>query len=115
MRFKDTPAAKVLHGDCADLLRDRVPTLQERCTFYLDWNSIVNLPLLHELDTIATSPRCDHIVMIDDVRMFGTLAWDGLQRDCLAILMAINPKYAIRIRSEPEETLWWRHCSALLI
>ncbi len=29
MRFKDTPAAKVLHGDCADLLRDRVPTLQE--------------------------------------------------------------------------------------
>lgn len=51
-------------------------------------------PLLGELDVIAGSGRTDHVILIDDVRMFGSDVFPAHQ-DVVARLRNINPEYRI--------------------
>lgn len=51
-------------------------------------------PLLAELDVIAESGRGDHVILVDDVRMFGVDVFPTLDQ-ILEGLFKINPGYQI--------------------
>ncbi|MGY4473588.1 hypothetical protein [Bradyrhizobium sp. USDA 3364] len=67
-----------IHGDSAEVLRDLCATIEEPAVFYLDahWSGGVTahgdeeVPLYHELASIARRPFCD-LIIVDDYRLFG--------------------------------------------
>jgi hypothetical protein len=64
--------------------------------FWLDGHEYHDIPLVEELNQIKSLKRNDHIIMIDDVRMFGTEIWGGFQlQTVLDLIMEINPEYKI--------------------
>ena len=81
------------------------PSLIESATFWLDAHaSGPNLPggkyggcpLLQELNAINLSPCKDHVLFIDDVRLFGTHEWDFLLKEkVIEAIFNINPNYQI--------------------
>lgn len=106
--------------DSREFLRDRiggpvippgkfVTDLGQKSTFWLDahWcggNGEVggtdggraeDHPLLEELAIIGTHPIRNHIILIDDVRMFDTPGWPTTKQVYKAIY-AINPAYNIK-------------------
>ncbi len=108
--------------DSREFLRDRIgrPLLEEgkfrtdlgqKSTFWLDahWcggNGEVggtdggtdsDHPLLDELAIIGSHPLRDHILLIDDVRMFNTSGWPALGEVKEAIYR-INPAYKIEYK-----------------
>lgn len=107
-RFKDNTNVNIWNGDSPDILRNHiVPNLKEQATFWLDAHRSMALqtpgsdkygrcPLLHELDAIAESSIKDHVIIADDVRLFGTIGWDYLKKeDYIEKLMRINPNYTL--------------------
>jgi hypothetical protein len=104
-RFKDDPTIKILAGESPDILSELCPTLTEPVTFWLDAHaSGTNLPggkyggcpLVQELEAINLSPCKDHVLFIDDVRLFGCPEWDYLEKEkVIEAIYNINPNYKI--------------------
>lgn len=80
-RFSHEPRVELLHGDSAELLPGVVRALKGPALFWLDghWSgpgsetargSAVT-PILEELRVVLSS-RPDHVVLIDDARLFGS-------------------------------------------
>jgi hypothetical protein len=90
-------------GDTLNLMPSILSGINARCTFWLDANwdggrmGEKKCPLYEELDYIQNMGYGGHIIMIYDVRMFGTGNWgEGIDLDTIvAKLRAINPKYTI--------------------
>jgi hypothetical protein len=106
--FKKNNNVKIWNGDSPDALREHIiPTLSESSTFWLDAhksrllqtpgsNKYGSCPLLHELDAISESSIKNHVIIIDDVRLFGTQNWDFVKKeDCIKKIMKINPNYVL--------------------
>ena len=71
-------------------------SLQSRAVIYLDAHSAARNPLLDELRMIANVPSLRHVILIDDVRMFGTPDWHGLAlAEALALIQLIDPCYQV--------------------
>lgn len=76
-RFHGQPQIRAFHEDSSSVLRELVPTLPRPAVFWLDahWSGLdtagrdTESPLLEEVAVIYASP-CDHIVLVDDVRLF---------------------------------------------
>jgi hypothetical protein len=107
-RFKDNKNVHIWNGDSPDVLRENIiPSLKEPSTFWLDAHRSMALqtpgsdkygrcPLLHELDAISESPIKNHLIIADDVRLFGTIGWGYLKKeDYIEKLMKINPNYVL--------------------
>lgn len=106
--FKNNNNVKIWNGDSPDVLREHIiPTLSESSTFWLDAhksrllqtpgsNKYGNCPLLHELDAISESLIKNHVIIIDDVRLFDTQNWDFVKKeDCIKKIMKNNPNYVL--------------------
>lgn len=53
-------------------------------------------PLLEELKEIAKDGVKTHTIFIDDRRLFGSSEWSFVkEKDCIELLMSINPNYKI--------------------
>lgn len=91
-------------GDSRTFLRDLLPTVTTRCTFWLDAHEcgtgateFEDCPLLEELQIIfkhpPLEPRQYHTILIDDVRLFGVElpAEDEIRK----ALLNINPHYKL--------------------
>lgn len=95
-RFKSNRRVWLHFGSSTDVLQQLAQHMPQPGVFYLDAHSIEANPLLDELDAINMSPCKEHVIMIDDVRMFGSEDWHGLHIDqALLKLREINPKYKI--------------------
>lgn len=77
-RFKNNKNIKVHQGDSVTVLLSIIPQLKNKAVFFLDAHYSMgttakgscNTPILPELDAIKTSPIKNHILIIDDIRMF---------------------------------------------
>jgi len=101
-RFSKRPEVTVVCASSATALWAILEQCHAPATIYLDAHSYQENPLLEELAAIRDAGRSDHVVMIDDVRMFGSSDWFGLElAAALALLRAINPDYSIGYEDTP--------------
>lgn len=103
--LKEHSNIKLWLGESPDILPKIVQELNEPATFWLDAHaSGPNIPggaygacpLVQELQAINLSPCKNHVIMIDDTRLFGTNGWDFLEKQTvLDEILNINPNYKI--------------------
>lgn len=98
-RYQDTEPVRLLQGESPACLRRILDGLEAPAVIYLDAHTETDNPLLEELSVIADAPPLDHVILIDDVRMFGHTEMPGW-RDVThaavsAALQAINPAYTV--------------------
>lgn len=108
-RFRKNRAKVDLYlGDSREFLKLFLPRMTTRCTFWMDahWcggngdalrhdgGDLNDVPLLGELQIIAGHTIKDHIILIDDVRLFGTDSYPNLDT-IVCELGKINSNYTI--------------------
>ena len=104
-QFKDNPNIHFYLGESPDVLPMLVENLTEPATFWLDAHAsgpdipggkYGGCPLVQEIEAINLSPCKDHVIMIDDTRLFGSHEWDYLDKQkVIDALYAINPNYKL--------------------
>jgi len=80
MRFADNPEVTILEGDSGTVLPQLIDDLDEPAVFWLDGHfsagptarADLDTPIVEELEAVLTHDRDDHVVLIDDARLFGT-------------------------------------------
>jgi hypothetical protein len=83
-------------GDSGIVINDVLKKLDKPATFWLDGHSFHQIPLLNELMAIKNHHIKEHILLIDDVRMFDTYEWDNVgHNNVLELVMKINENYKI--------------------
>lgn len=110
---KDKDNVHFFLGESPDILGSLCPFLNEPATFWLDAHgSGIHIPggkygrcpLVQELEAIATSPCKDHVLMIDDIRLFGTHEWDYVSKESvLEMIYKINPNYKLAYADGEED------------
>ncbi|MDF1593146.1 MAG: hypothetical protein P1P89_16650 [Desulfobacterales bacterium] len=86
-RFKGNSRVHLMEGNSTTVLNSLMPDLREKCFFWLDAHfssrntacGKVSVPLLQELDIIGNHPIKNHIIVIDDLRLFGWKDERGLE------------------------------------
>lgn len=102
-RFYDDLRVRLYFGDSLEQLPIMIKEISDPITFWLDahaGNSAtagkIYAPLLQELDIIATHDVKSHIILIDDVRLFGHGFWTMISKEKVEyIIHKINPNYSI--------------------
>jgi hypothetical protein len=95
-RYGDNPRVTLWSGNSADVLTALAPRMTLPHVIYLDAHSIEYNPLLKELEALDLSPCKDHVLLVDDVRMFGTPDWHHITIDeALSRIYTINSNYKI--------------------
>jgi hypothetical protein len=112
-RFKDDSTIHQFLGESPDILTSLCPFLDKPVTFWLDAHAsgpnipggkYGRCPLVQELQAINLSPCKNHVIMIDDIRIFGTNEWDFLEKQpVLDELFKINPNYKIAYTDGEED------------
>jgi hypothetical protein len=92
----------VRFGDSSHAFKHMVSSLKTTATIWLDSHVAheavpKGTTLLDELEALATLPYREHTILIDDRRMLGSAAWQGVTEvEVLAALKKINPSYKIK-------------------
>ncbi len=77
-RFRALPHIRILHGDSGTLLPSLLSRISTRCLFWLDGHYSAGItakgetasPVMHEIATILHHPIEDHVILVDDARLF---------------------------------------------
>ena|SRR5579871_5668063 len=109
-RFRGNERVELFEGSSIDRLQEILPMLNDQSTFYLDAHTCGgatggawNTPLVGELRLIATHPLKNHIILIDDVHLFG-LDLPGMP-EVMMRLAHINPAYTFALIPSGDPTL----------
>lgn len=102
-QFADHPEVHLFHGDSGRLLYDIIKHVDEPITFWLDAHTDETVPawrkhspVMEELEAIKRHPIKTHMILIDDVRLFGTLLFDFVTlAEIVNKILEINPNYEI--------------------
>jgi predicted O-methyltransferase YrrM len=100
---------ELVRGDCTKLMPDVIEALDAldmQATFWLDAHHPT--ALFPCLEAIAASLRCDHVIMIDDVRLMGKKHMPEVKaREVERRLYEINPTYSITYEMgvQPEDVI----------
>lgn len=105
MRFRTDHRVSLVHDDSINALQVVINNLDQPATFYLDghWSGedtgrgMMDYPLLKELEIISKSYIKNHIIIIDDVRLFDT-QWKLGTVSIKEALRNINPKYILEYK-----------------
>lgn len=79
-RFAEYPHIHILEGDSSKILPQILSKINEPCLFWLDAHFSGGIttkgqkytPIMSELTQILTHPIKNHVILIDDARLFGT-------------------------------------------
>jgi hypothetical protein len=89
-------------GDSKSVIPNIIHDIDEKITFWLDGHEFYQIPLLEELIAIKNHKIKDHIIMIDDVRMFDSPEWNRIGHDnVIKLIMDINKSYKITYHNSP--------------
>ena len=112
-RFAGDDSISIIKGESPDVLRELCPVINEQATFWLDAHAsgpdipggkYGSCPLIQEIEAIALSSCKEHVIMIDDVRLFGTHEWDYVERQTVIdLLLSINSNYKITYADGEED------------
>lgn len=101
-KFKNTPEVYIHYCDSGKDLIKFIKDVNEKMIFWLDGHADYSIPLLNELEQIKTLKRKDHIILIDDVRMFGHPLWCHLSKEeAIKKIREINNNYKITYANTP--------------
>lgn len=104
-RFSKYPHVGVILGHSGDVLPTILAAISDRCLFWLDGHfscgdtarGTRDTPIVEELAAIRSHFRKDHILLIDDARLFdGTSDYPALHI-LTSMLGEINPEYTVRV------------------
>jgi len=103
-KYEEHKNVKFIKGSSSEIMWDLIKDINEQIVFYLDAHLFGeqvshNLPLLTEIDIIAKHPIKNHIIILDDVRLFA----NDMRVDLQAIiekLKSINPNYNIQFADD---------------
>ena len=78
LRFKNDHHIILLQGDSGKILRETLKQIQKPCLFWLDAHYSGGItatgnkhsPIIEEINTILKHPIKNHVILIDDARMF---------------------------------------------
>lgn len=104
-KFKDNVNVEIIFGNSGDVLDKIISKLEKRGTFWLDGHysggqtakGKKKCPIIEELEQIKKSTIKNHILLIDDVRLFGKKEHDFTTIDEVKNkILEINPKYQFK-------------------
>jgi hypothetical protein len=104
-KFSRYPHVRVIQGNSGHVLPAILATVSQRCLFWLDGHfsgpgtarGAVDSPIAKELDAIRSHHRNDHIILVDDARLFsGNNGYLTLE-DIHSRLKEINQGYHVRV------------------
>ncbi len=102
MRFMDNPNVKIIQGDSGAILYEVIKEIDTPITFWLDGHysggktakGKSNSPILKELNAIKKHHIKNHTILIDDIRLLGTVWFDYTTLpEVEKKIQEINPKY----------------------
>jgi len=103
-RFRDNTHVKIWYGDSSNLLGEMIKDIREPITFWLDGHysggdtasGKYTSPIIQELNLISKHPIKTHVILIDDVRDFGSYYFGyTTMEEIVAKIYEINPNYQI--------------------
>lgn len=102
-RFINNPDVKVVMGDSALILGDVIKDILEPITFWLDGHcsgegtgiGIKFYPLMEELKHIKNHSIKNHVIMIDDIRLWKAYDEELNINMVSKMLLEINPNYLL--------------------
>lgn len=79
-RFRSAPNVELIHGDSGEKLANLMRRLDQPTLFWLDGHYSAGItakgdkitPIFEELEHILSAPVRNHVIVIDDARLFGT-------------------------------------------
>lgn len=104
--YENNNKVKIIHDDSKNLYETIKDFPNKRFLFFLDAHAdqtseheqSINCPILHELEAIRKHPIKNHVILVDDMRLFRSQsAWaTGIYvEQILEQLHTINPNYKI--------------------
>jgi hypothetical protein len=70
-KFAGNPKIHILEGDSGVVLPGLLPTLKDRCIFWLDGHDFeMSTPVKLELDALIGDAKREHVILIDDANWF---------------------------------------------
>jgi hypothetical protein len=105
-RFARFSHVHLFQGSSDQVLLQLIPSLRERCLFWLDAHysggetarGELECPVLGELAALAQHPIKDHVILIDDANYFNGTRDHPAVEQVEARLAAINQGYRIEVR-----------------
>ena len=95
---------KIWHGESPDKIKEILKGVTEQTTFWLDAHASGPLPggsyggspLVHEIKAIGEHHIKNHVIIIDDCRLFGSQEWSGLRKEEVTdAFLDINNRYRV--------------------
>jgi hypothetical protein len=104
-KFAPALHVQVIHGDSGLMLPTLLTNVKDQCLFWLDGHycgpgtgrSDDDTPIVKELLAIATQGRNDHVILIDDARLFNGKDGYPMVHQIADLSKRINPNYSIRV------------------
>lgn len=108
LMFSKFPFIHIIQGDSGYVLPELLPCMEQKCLFWLDahyWGGVTEKlpsksPIIRELEAIGNHPIKEHVILIDDARLFkGKNGWIGMEA-VFSLLKRINPQYTIEVKND---------------
>lgn len=107
-RFRDCPQVTILQGDSGQVLGQLIPKLTSSALFWLDGHYSAgetakgdkDTPIYEELAHILNDNRFQHIILVDDARLFGTDPSYPKFEEIEAFVKARRPHYSLHIDTD---------------
>jgi hypothetical protein len=104
-KFASVPHVRVTLGDSGLILSTLLANIREQCLFWLDGHfcgpgtgGIDNgIPIVKELHAIGAHGRNDHVILIDDARLFNGQNGYPAVYQIIDLCKKINPDYTIKV------------------
>lgn len=107
-KFSDFSHIHIIRGDSSRVLPELISPMKTKCLFWLDAHyskgntakGSLDCPIIQELEIIKDHSVKNHIILIDDARLFnGENGW-ALLEDVLMLLKKINANYKIVVKDD---------------
>lgn len=107
-RFRRDGHIRIIRGDSARVLPDVLTSISEPCVFWLDGHysgpgtarGTCDYPLIGELEAIKHYSVREHVILIDDARLFVGEAGAPALGQILEHLRQINPRYVVKVKDD---------------
>lgn len=107
-RFAASPHVHLLHGDSGEELERLLPRIAEPALFWLDGHfsggvtarGVVDTPIAREIRALLAHPIHEHVVLIDDARLFGAARDYPSLEELRALVVRARPEWELRVQDD---------------